>query len=135
MNEQLKNKWVSALRSGEYDQTSGYLKVRRGDGSLAYCCLGVLCELMELPHEEDMEGSGLMRFLDEETGLTSTGVLPGRVGEDLGLMGDDAPRVTEMGKLSKSPLARFDDPQGFLVHQNDEGVSFPKIADWIEENL
>jgi hypothetical protein len=32
--------WVKALRSGEYEQTTGVLKDKAG-----YCCLGVLCEL------------------------------------------------------------------------------------------
>jgi hypothetical protein len=36
-------KWVEALRSGKFKQTSGSLK--RGD---AYCCLGVACEISGL---------------------------------------------------------------------------------------
>ena len=42
MNRQIKDKWITALRSGEYNQDSdgGYLKTCDG-----YCCLGVLCDL------------------------------------------------------------------------------------------
>ena len=40
MNEQVKDKWVAALKSGKYKQARGYLKTENG-----YCCLGVLCEL------------------------------------------------------------------------------------------
>jgi len=40
MNPQIKQKWVDALRSGEYQQTQNYL--RKEDG---FCCLGVLCDL------------------------------------------------------------------------------------------
>jgi len=40
MNEAIKTKWVAALRSGEYAQTTEVL--RNGNG---YCCLGVLCDL------------------------------------------------------------------------------------------
>lgn len=40
MDAALKAKWVEALRSGEYPQTTHYLKDHRG-----YCCLGVLCEI------------------------------------------------------------------------------------------
>jgi hypothetical protein len=37
MNQVIKEKWVAALRSGEYKQTKGYLRNKKG-----YCCLGVL---------------------------------------------------------------------------------------------
>jgi hypothetical protein len=40
VNEEIKAQWVAALRSGEYEQGTGYLNA---DGK--YCCLGVLCEL------------------------------------------------------------------------------------------
>lgn len=33
-------KWVKALRSGKYGQTTGTLQDKQG-----YCCLGVLCEI------------------------------------------------------------------------------------------
>src|SRR6185503_6538411 len=32
--------WIAALRSGTYNQSTGYLK-----GPAGYCCLGVACEL------------------------------------------------------------------------------------------
>ena len=38
MDPEIKAKWLAALRSGEYKQCQGGLKV---DGR--YCCLGVLC--------------------------------------------------------------------------------------------
>jgi hypothetical protein len=37
MNEQIKQRWIEALRSGEYEQTQGRLRDETG-----YCCLGVL---------------------------------------------------------------------------------------------
>ena len=40
MNKKLKQKWVKALRSGRYKQTTGMLQLGR-----AYCCLGVLCRI------------------------------------------------------------------------------------------
>jgi hypothetical protein len=42
MDKILKEKWVAALRSGEYKQCKDQLK----DGG-GYCCLGVLCEISE----------------------------------------------------------------------------------------
>ncbi len=40
MNQKVKELWVKALRSGEYQQGKEHL---RKDGQ--YCCLGVLCDL------------------------------------------------------------------------------------------
>jgi hypothetical protein len=40
MNTKYKTPWIVALRSGEYKQTSEYLKNNRG-----FCCLGVLCDV------------------------------------------------------------------------------------------
>lgn len=45
MNEDLKQRWITALRSGEYKQAIGTLKdVTSGDPA-GYCCLGVLVEI------------------------------------------------------------------------------------------
>lgn len=40
MKHEIMKTWVAALRSGEYEQTQGTLRI---DGK--YCCLGVLCDL------------------------------------------------------------------------------------------
>lgn len=40
MNAELKDKWLAALRSGEYQQTRSALKNEDG-----YCCLGVLAHV------------------------------------------------------------------------------------------
>ena len=40
MYAHVKEKWIAALRSGKYKQTTG--RLMRGDG---YCCLGVLCQI------------------------------------------------------------------------------------------
>jgi hypothetical protein len=40
MNPEIKARWVAALRSGEYQQTTGNLRTENG-----FCCLGVLCDL------------------------------------------------------------------------------------------
>lgn len=45
MKKALKAKWVAALRSGEYKQTTGQLVHESVRGNLSYCCLGVLCEI------------------------------------------------------------------------------------------
>lgn len=45
MNSEIKNKWVTALRSKEYKQGYKSLALAKADGTVEYCCLGVLCEL------------------------------------------------------------------------------------------
>lgn len=44
MNKEMKEKWVEALRSGEYNQGKGRLRQANQYGSY-YCCLGVLRDL------------------------------------------------------------------------------------------
>ncbi len=45
MNEEVKKKWVAALRSGEYKQITKRLKQEFPEGGCGYCCLGVLTDL------------------------------------------------------------------------------------------
>lgn len=45
MNPEIKARWVAALRSGEYRQGDGFLRIHQADDSDLYCCLGVLCDL------------------------------------------------------------------------------------------
>ncbi len=57
MDEELKSKWLAALRGGSFKQATG--RLRRDD---AYCCLGVLCMVADLPIEKegvhlDMDGA------------------------------------------------------------------------------
>lgn len=40
-------KWIDALRSGDYKQGKGTLKSRNKEGEVCYCCLGVAQELFE----------------------------------------------------------------------------------------
>lgn len=49
MKPEIKEKWLIALRSGEYKQTRNTLRIASSDakesGDYSYCCLGVLCDL------------------------------------------------------------------------------------------
>lgn len=42
MEKSIKNKWIKALKSGEYRQARG--KLKRGS---RMCCLGVLCDIID----------------------------------------------------------------------------------------
>ena len=58
MNKELKEKWLTALRSGKYNQGRGRL-YSIADNS--YCCLGVLCKIQNikitsgLPYQEHFD--------------------------------------------------------------------------------
>lgn len=47
MEQEIKDRWVHALRSGAYKQTPSVLHRLEGDPErpAGYCCLGVLCDL------------------------------------------------------------------------------------------
>lgn len=46
MDPVIKQKWVAALRSGQYTQGIGQLRVHnKTTDAVSFCCLGVLCDL------------------------------------------------------------------------------------------
>jgi len=49
MKKEIADKWIAALRSGEYKQGMGALHDTSND---SYCCLGVLCKVMDSPIEQ-----------------------------------------------------------------------------------
>jgi len=112
MNPQIKQKWVSALRSGDYQQGRSYLRTDNG-----FCCLGVLCDLYgkENNVEWNLANNGHnYKFQDKESHL------PPSVVEWSGIA-DSNPYVN--GGI------------GTLSGLNDRGSTFNVIADVIEEHL
>jgi hypothetical protein len=115
MPEVLKKKWVSALRSGDYEQGRGFLH----DGG-RFCCLGVLVEVAG-ESADDFHDTQLPSLeFAQRHGITGTGD-PGHstLNFDLCIKGDD-----------------FDDA---LVRRasewNDDGYTFAQIADAIETDI
>lgn len=112
MDAEIKSKWVTALRSGEYIQGEGALKRRFADEPVVHCCIGVLAEV-----------AGLQ--LDERPGAADRTV---RWSVD----GDD-------GQLSDAILEQLgltDETQSELIDMNDNrDFDFNDIAHYIEENL
>ncbi len=108
MDREWKVMWVDALRSGEYDQARQKLRVKKEIGrKFGYCCLGVLCDI----HPEiRWDGDGWAEYKE----VSEVSILPTNFLEDIGL---------EWKEMTD------------LTHMNDNGYSFDKIADYIEENL
>lgn len=99
-------KWIDALRSGRFEQTTGYLN---NDGR--FCCLGVACEVAVengLKVKKDHFGSSIFSYDGE------SGILPKSVQNWLGMRTRDC---------------------GSLPYNNDVlRESFFEIANHIEKN-
>ncbi len=106
MNQQVKQKWVDALKSGDYQQTRATLKDQSG-----FCCLGVLCDLYSKETGEDWVQDGRDYYP------------PTAVCEWAGFVNTYNPKV-EYGEERLS-----------LADLNDNGKSFKEIAAIIQEQL
>ena len=130
MDSEIKWQWVNALRSGKYKQGRHSLKkttiLRRGLSIFgrkvarkeehSYCCLGVLCEILNVegkPSNPQNLDSYYWWYGDGE-GNESAAFPTSEVQKYAGL------EYSDMNRLSKL---------------NDRGHSFSYIADFIEENL
>ena len=99
-------KWVDALRSGDYEQTSETLQDEYG-----YCCLGVGCVVAEQ--------NGVHVYRD------GYGMVEGATLESQALAKEWLGLADDTGSFKSSEL----------VEKNDEdGKSFAEIADLIESN-
>lgn len=109
MKRELRDKWVAALRSGEYEQGKDGLLAKEF-GRYVYCCLGVLQDVADIP------------FKDKEPGHT---LLRSAVAEAVGL----PPVLSE----EDTPFAEVQGGgvQKALADMNWES-DFPTIAAWIE---
>jgi hypothetical protein len=129
MNQDIKNKWIDALLSGEYKQ--GYSVLHNRDDN-SYCVLGVLCEVARKCGV--IETSSKVSYYAGETrgiiectvyGEYSTFMLP--------------PEVTKWANLNDSnPTIPSNDPVAFqptLSSYNDKGCPFSKLANIIKESF
>lgn len=114
MNPEIKQKWVDALRSGQYKQGRFNLRLTKN----SFCCLGVLCEL----HRKEHKKRWGVNKNKEYTYYANNGTLPEEVLAWVGLEPYDD--VVHIRKINK-PLTRL----------NDEGSTFEEIADVIEKYL
>ncbi len=109
MNKDVQSKWVSALRSNEYEQGVSRLKT-----GTVFCCLGVLCDLYLKEHN---------KFWGDDTVYADGADLPHKVAIWAGLIHTD-------------PSVIFEGLNDRLTTLNDRHqLSFPKIADLIEAQL
>lgn len=138
MNPEIKDKWLTALRSGEYRQGQNVLKQQHGENDTPqYCCLGVLCDIavkegLDITvrdiHEEDEAAEKQVWEFGTSDSLSHE-LLPDAVMEWAG-MDSDNPTVYDPSARAEDQLRATD-----IATLNDNGISFEDIADVIEAEL
>ena len=128
MDPVVKELWIEALESGEYKQGYGSLAHTDPDGTMTYCCLGVLCDLAAkrgiveaVPGPLDMGFSTYLRYGSSNT------LLPPEVSNWAGIAGEDvAVDVHPDVYGGRAFLGSLNDSRNFDFHQ---------IAQLIREQL
>lgn len=125
--ENFREEWVKALRSGEFTQGRGKL----ADGGGNFCCLGVLCQLTDIP-----------RKFDSSLGTTYgkhnvAATLPSELQERFGISDNPIIKFTKANVEILREYGVSVDRHTWLslAELNDEGVPFSVIADLIEEHI
>lgn len=125
MNQDIKQRWIDALRSGQYQQGTGCLR----DAQDRFCCLGVLCDLYvkenaepgsEDDWEQGSEGDDYDYCLHD-----SAGVLPKAVQQWAGLKTHNPAVRHHVGGGYLTPISAL----------NDNQLSFKAISLVIEKQL
>ncbi len=106
MTREQKQKWVDALRSGEFRQTQERLYNAEED---AYCCLGVACKVL---------GRKIVAADDD-----SIGMLGGSNDDNSYKWLVDVAKINEDFRITLSEA------------NDEEGLTFAEIADKIEKEL
>lgn len=129
MNPEVKQKWIDALRSGDYEQGSEKLRSVSG-----YCCLGVLCDIYSREHDTQWEFRGYDELSDETNPHPmdywyfdeQSEFLPYSVMDWAGLK-------------THNPSMRVDSDDDFytdeIANLNDSGYTFNDLSKLIEQQL
>lgn len=118
LDPDFKQKWVEALRSGEYEQGEDYLAMYWDEkGDYKYCCLGVAAKVCGLTNDQ----IGDDQIFDYE--FSHLNLIPKTLQGST--VGSDKNKIVEI-------LTSMND--GTFSFRNNK-QSFEQIADWIEINL
>jgi len=137
-------RWVAALRSGEYVQGTGQLlEISRVDGEHRWCCLGVLCNLFvedegyDIDWDLDDYGDQFNRYSINVNTECEVSYLPQFVADKMGMGTNGELNQTvyqnSAGEWGTDFDSRFSSEYDNLIDLNDQGVSFSVIADIIEK--
>lgn len=118
MDPGVKAEWVRRLRSGDYEQGNGFLRNQYDE----YCCLGVLCEVVEPDKWVQPTKEGDAWTHDEVVESLTMPSFHVLIKAGIPEQGPSAPDALTSAVQS-------------LASVNDRGGSFALIADLIEEYL
>ena len=115
----IKRRWINALRSGEYDQTKNTLCLEDGNGACYLCVLGVLGNLYQESHAEEI------CWIPEDSDTNAVGIKVLRImGSPVGLR----TKIRKWAGLNQQDYCA-------LMCMNDRGRSFRQMANWIQKNV
>lgn len=138
MKKEIADKWVEALRSGNYKQGMSALRSKEDE----YCCLGVLCEVLGLEAKisihnttyiYDGRGDLLPRTARELANMKSeNGSVYGYIlaNSDNELFSEKEEEYFDNNTYPHPYPSRYNS----LSEVNDDGITFDRIADFIEKN-
>ena len=115
MEKELKDRWIAALRSGEFRQGRGYL-CRYGE----YCCLGVLAAITD--NLIGLEVNKDVLYIKNSTSFTA-------------VLTSDLRNKFGISKNQEEHLIAMNDGAPSEDGVRQEPLSFEEIADYIENNL
>lgn len=119
-------KWLKALRSGEYKQTNYrlYRPLSTPAREAGYCCLGVAMHLLGA-HKDDLIGRGFPSEVEKH--VTALNLLPAP------LRSEKHELAEVLSGLNDGDMIELSD--GTRLNEKRESHSFEQIADWIEKNV
>lgn len=132
---------VKRLRSGEYAQGTGALRVRAASGRDLYCCLGVMCEMaVEDGVIERKSNSDVGSAYSYSSGMGEyeyNAYLPPAVIDWAGILSDVEKSLTyEDYHYHYEERGQWGDGgDDALAVMNDARMPFPEIADWLVANV
>ena len=137
MNQEIKTKWVNALRSGDYEQGQGAL--RNFDGQ--YCCLGVLCDLYDKHRMEEfgaesswaVDTVSLNEYISVLGDRSEVGVPPNAVVDWAGLSDNNPDILVDLEDEIGEEKYQYE--LAIAELNDDKGLTFNELADLIEEQL
>lgn len=141
MNQEIKEKWLAALRSGKYKQ--GKTVLRSQDD--CYCCLGVLCDIQDsgqwVPIDHPKDGACYVYSQDGELNqfdfTIGSEVLPAFVADNIGIRSVNP--IVQMTSALQEILSKkgpvYTRDMAALSVLNDAGCSFEELANIIEEQF
>lgn len=128
MKQEIAARWASALESGAYKQAKGAL--RTADG---FCCLGVLCDLLAVPHAWDNTHTPTQNGRFVFGADKNPDLLPTEVVEAVGMADNSGMPEAATGN-GADKVAIGGREYDSLAEANDGGESFQAIANWIRTN-